>query len=107
MHLCLGKIRSAFQFYRIFHRLFLFYPVLKFGSSNAFDRSPHAACSIWVLLASTYPDELTLLCIFCLQKIKYGVIRMHELIRDVLNWHRLYISGRLQKPVRVLCRCGF
>lgn len=41
------------------------------------------------------------------KKIKYGVVRMHELIQDVLNWHRLYISGRLQKPVRVLCRCIF
>lgn len=36
------------------------------------------------------------------KKIKYGVIRMHELIQDVLNWHRLYISGRLQKPVHIL-----
>ena len=44
MHLCLGKIRSAFHFYRIFHRLFLFYPVLKFGSSNAFVRESYASC---------------------------------------------------------------
>ncbi|KAH9301152.1 hypothetical protein KI387_012735, partial [Taxus chinensis] len=36
------------------------------------------------------------------KKIKYGVIRMHELIQDVLNWDRLYISGRLQKPVHIL-----
>ena len=44
MHLCLGKIRSAFHFYRIFHRLFLFYPVLKFGSSNAFVCESYASC---------------------------------------------------------------
>ncbi|XP_057832805.2 uncharacterized protein LOC131043591 [Cryptomeria japonica] len=36
------------------------------------------------------------------KKIKYGVIRMHWLIRDVLNWDSLYISGRLQKPVHIL-----
>ncbi|KAI4378954.1 hypothetical protein MLD38_016369 [Melastoma candidum] len=34
--------------------------------------------------------------------IKYGVIRMNDLINDVLNWERLYLSGRLQKPVNVL-----
>ncbi|CAI0546321.1 unnamed protein product [Linum tenue] len=34
--------------------------------------------------------------------LKYGVVRMHDLVEDVLNWQRFYISGRLQKPVRVL-----
>ncbi|XP_058224782.1 uncharacterized protein LOC131333954 isoform X1 [Rhododendron vialii] len=33
---------------------------------------------------------------------KYGVVRMDDLIRDILNWERFYLSGRLQKPVRVL-----
>lgn len=33
---------------------------------------------------------------------KYGVVRMDDLIRDILNWERFYLSGRLQKPVHVL-----
>uniref|UniRef100_A0A7C8YLE6 Phosphatidate cytidylyltransferase, mitochondrial n=1 Tax=Opuntia streptacantha TaxID=393608 RepID=A0A7C8YLE6_OPUST len=33
---------------------------------------------------------------------KYGVVRMHDLVEDVLNWERFYLSGRLQKPVHVL-----
>ncbi|KAK6931962.1 Phosphatidate cytidylyltransferase, mitochondrial [Dillenia turbinata] len=33
---------------------------------------------------------------------KYGVVRMQDLIQDVLNWDRLYLSGRLQKPVHLL-----
>ncbi|GAB2268844.1 hypothetical protein Dimus_003787 [Dionaea muscipula] len=33
---------------------------------------------------------------------KYGVVRMHDLIRDILQWERFYLSGRLQKPVEVL-----
>ncbi|KAG9438933.1 hypothetical protein H6P81_019098 [Aristolochia fimbriata] len=31
--------------------------------------------------------------------IKYGVVRMHDLVQDILNWERLYVCGRLQKPV--------
>ncbi|WCJ35396.1 Phosphatidate cytidylyltransferase mitochondrial [Euphorbia peplus] len=34
--------------------------------------------------------------------LKYGVVRMHDLVQDVLNWERLYLSGRLQKPVQIL-----
>ncbi|XP_021901607.1 phosphatidate cytidylyltransferase, mitochondrial isoform X6 [Carica papaya] len=33
---------------------------------------------------------------------KYGVVRMHDLVQDVLNWKRFYLSGRLQKPVHIL-----
>ncbi|KAI4305366.1 hypothetical protein L6164_028736 [Bauhinia variegata] len=33
---------------------------------------------------------------------KYGVVRMHDLIHDVLYWERFYFSGRLQKPVYVV-----
>ncbi|PSS36560.1 Phosphatidate cytidylyltransferase [Actinidia chinensis var. chinensis] len=33
---------------------------------------------------------------------KYGVVRMDDLIRDVLNWERFYLCGRLQKPVHIL-----
>ncbi|KAF8390857.1 hypothetical protein HHK36_023156 [Tetracentron sinense] len=34
--------------------------------------------------------------------IKYGVVRMHDLVQDILNWERFYLSGRLQKPVVVV-----
>ncbi|XP_031372873.1 phosphatidate cytidylyltransferase, mitochondrial isoform X2 [Punica granatum] len=34
--------------------------------------------------------------------LKYGVVQMHDLIEDVLNWDRFYLSGRLQKPVHIL-----
>lgn len=33
---------------------------------------------------------------------KYGVVRMHDLVEDILNWERFYLSGRLQKPVHIL-----
>ncbi|KAI5058101.1 hypothetical protein GOP47_0026271 [Adiantum capillus-veneris] len=34
--------------------------------------------------------------------IKYGVIGMDHLAEDILSWKSLYISGRLQKPVKIL-----
>ncbi|KDP46792.1 hypothetical protein JCGZ_11163 [Jatropha curcas] len=34
--------------------------------------------------------------------LKYGVVRMHDLVQDVMNWERFYLSGRLQKPVHIL-----
>lgn len=33
---------------------------------------------------------------------KYGVVRVDDLIQDILEWKTFYLSGRLQKPVRVL-----
>ncbi|KAL8141870.1 hypothetical protein V2J09_014902 [Rumex salicifolius] len=33
---------------------------------------------------------------------KYGVVRMHDLIEDILHWEKFYFSGRLQKPVNIL-----
>ncbi|KAL3523152.1 hypothetical protein ACH5RR_015986 [Cinchona calisaya] len=33
---------------------------------------------------------------------KYGVVRMDDLINDVLGWQRFYLCGRLQKPVNVI-----
>ncbi|KAL1218115.1 hypothetical protein V5N11_002391 [Cardamine amara subsp. amara] len=36
------------------------------------------------------------------RKLKYGVVRMHDLVQDILDWNRLYLSGRLQKPVHIL-----
>ncbi|GAA6026530.1 hypothetical protein JCM8202_005441 [Rhodotorula sphaerocarpa] len=34
--------------------------------------------------------------------LKYGVISVDALCRDLLDWETLYISGRTQKPVRIL-----
>ncbi|KAF9593869.1 hypothetical protein IFM89_025660 [Coptis chinensis] len=34
--------------------------------------------------------------------IKYGVVRMHDLVQDIFSWEHFYLSGRLQKPVNVL-----
>ncbi|RZC47179.1 hypothetical protein C5167_040135 [Papaver somniferum] len=36
------------------------------------------------------------------QMVKYGVVRMHNLVHDLLNWESFYLSGRLQKPVHIL-----
>lgn len=33
---------------------------------------------------------------------KYGVVSTADLTRDLLQWESLYISGRMQKPIRVL-----
>ncbi|XP_022847910.1 phosphatidate cytidylyltransferase, mitochondrial isoform X1 [Olea europaea var. sylvestris] len=33
---------------------------------------------------------------------KYGVVRVHDLIQDILGWERFYLGGRLQKPVNIL-----
>ncbi|KAI3513012.1 hypothetical protein L1887_20336 [Cichorium endivia] len=33
---------------------------------------------------------------------KYGVVHMDDLVEDMLNWDRFYLSGRLQKPVRII-----
>ncbi|KAK6916962.1 Phosphatidate cytidylyltransferase, mitochondrial [Dillenia turbinata] len=33
---------------------------------------------------------------------KNGVVRMHDLLQDVLNWDRLYLSCRLEKPAYLL-----
>lgn len=35
-------------------------------------------------------------------RFKYGVVRMHDLVQDVLGWERFYLSGRLQKPVNII-----
>lgn len=35
-------------------------------------------------------------------KVKYGVVELEDLKRDLENWENLYLAGRLQKPVRIL-----
>ncbi|KAJ3313091.1 Mitochondrial translocator assembly and maintenance protein 41 [Boothiomyces sp. JEL0838] len=35
-------------------------------------------------------------------RIKYGVVSMHHLLRDLEEWETLYLAGRLQKPVKIL-----
>lgn len=35
-------------------------------------------------------------------EVKYGVISMENLLRDLATWDTFYIAGRLQKPVKVL-----
>lgn len=34
-----------------------------------------------------------------LQMFKYGVVRINDLIQDILEWESFYLSGRLQKHV--------
>ncbi|KAL3833823.1 hypothetical protein ACJIZ3_008559 [Penstemon smallii] len=36
------------------------------------------------------------------QMFKYGVVRMHDLVQDILEWQTFYLSGRLQKPVNII-----
>ncbi|XP_028755414.1 phosphatidate cytidylyltransferase, mitochondrial-like isoform X1 [Neltuma alba] len=33
---------------------------------------------------------------------KYGVVRIDDLLQDVLCWERFYLSGRLQKPIHIV-----
>ncbi|KAJ1564607.1 Mitochondrial translocator assembly and maintenance protein 41 [Cladochytrium tenue] len=35
-------------------------------------------------------------------KIKYGVISMDRLLRDLTSWETLYVAGRMQKPIKIL-----
>ncbi|KAJ3110678.1 Mitochondrial translocator assembly and maintenance protein 41 [Physocladia obscura] len=35
-------------------------------------------------------------------RIKYGVISMNDLIHDLNNWSNFYVSGRMQKPIKIL-----
>ena len=39
------------------------------------------------------------------QMVKYGVMQRCSALRDLLDWDRLYLSGRLHKPVLTLRVC--
>lgn len=36
------------------------------------------------------------------RKIKYGVVQMDRLVRDLENWETMYLAGRFHKPVSYL-----
>lgn len=36
------------------------------------------------------------------QIVKYGIVSMDTLLKDVATWNSFYLAGRLQKPVKVL-----
>ncbi|KAF5936006.1 hypothetical protein HYC85_027135 [Camellia sinensis] len=57
--------------------------------------------STHLLLGGQGAEHLTI-SIHGAHMFKYGVVRMDDLVRDVLNWERFYLSGRLQKPVHIL-----
>lgn len=35
-------------------------------------------------------------------RIKYGVISIDSLLKDLTDWETFYVAGRMQKPVRIL-----
>ena len=37
-----------------------------------------------------------------LQTVKYGVLGVPRLLRDLREWDALYVAGRMQKPVATL-----
>ncbi|SCW03074.1 LAFE_0G02366g1_1 [Lachancea fermentati] len=42
--------------------------------------------------------------------VKYGVVSMNNLLKDLASWNSFYLAGRLQKPVKVLkndCRVQY
>ncbi|SCU95382.1 LAMI_0F02256g1_1 [Lachancea mirantina] len=36
------------------------------------------------------------------QMVKYGVVSMDNLLKDLATWNSFYLAGRLQKPVKIL-----
>jgi hypothetical protein len=36
------------------------------------------------------------------ERVKYGVVQRDVVLHDLLHWDRLYVAGRLQKPVRFI-----
>lgn len=74
------------------------YSFLKFvGASNisSFQEEVPAACYYNTLVPVRVDSGAE-------QLIKYGVISEKALVRDLYDWDYLYISGRLQKPVKII-----
>lgn len=38
------------------------------------------------------------------QLVKYGVVSLHDALRDLWGWEDLYLAGRLHKPTRQIIR---
>ncbi|CCK71626.1 putative phosphatidate cytidylyltransferase KNAG_0H02120 [Huiozyma naganishii CBS 8797] len=36
------------------------------------------------------------------RQVKYGIVCMEDLLRDLATWDKFYLAGRLQKPVKIL-----
>ncbi|SCV03126.1 LANO_0G02300g1_1 [Lachancea nothofagi CBS 11611] len=36
------------------------------------------------------------------QTVKYGIVSMENLLKDLATWNSFYLAGRLQKPVKIL-----
>lgn len=67
-------------------------PMRWFGSGAVSYVQEHGGANVWFNVGVTVGDK----------SIKYGVISVDSLCRDLLDWETLYISGRLQKPVKIL-----
>jgi translocator assembly and maintenance protein 41 len=69
------------------------------------------ACSSWIISTSSFSivqmvrkqeKEPTCCLCSCFQVIKYGVVSVDTLKRDLRDWDTMYLAGRLQKPVNTL-----
>ena len=57
-------------------------------------------CSPATHVCSGHPDtENAILCCRHMQDVKYGVVGLSTLLRDLSSWDSLLLAGRLHKPV--------